>query len=73
MRNQGSNPCWVFTPQWKVTCLALAVVTVNSAQESMVDNNCIEVVWVNMDSMAVLEEREELRNQQQLDGGAGPV
>jgi hypothetical protein len=39
----------------------------------MVDNNCIEVVWVNMDSMAVLEEREELRNQQQLDGGAGPV
>ena len=34
-----------------LTCLAQAVVTVNRAQEGMVDNNCLEVVGVNMDSI----------------------
>ena len=32
-----------------LTCLAQAVVTVNRAQEGMVDNNSLEVVGVNMD------------------------
>ena len=30
--------------QWMLTCLAQAVVTVNRAQEGMVDNNSLEVV-----------------------------
>ena len=34
-----------------LTCLAQAVVTVNRAQEGMVDNNSLEVVGINMDSI----------------------
>ena len=34
-----------------LTCLAQAVVTVNGAQEGMVDNNSLEVLGVNMDSI----------------------